>query len=681
MIELSAAHEGAGGKARGLAKLIAAGVAVPPGFALTGAAFRAVIGEGAAAPPATLDELGHVMAAWARAVEEAEIPPALEREVFERARALTAGKGREDGGLLIVRSSMSFEDDAAGAAPGLGRSVQGVPVDADWNVWNAIRLVWAASLTPLVDLYARGRVATTPGWPGVVVQRWIAGDPCTVYTRAPGRPEDDEVWLDAWRGKDHERRRRDDVDPRIALAVAAERAIGAERGADVELAGIDGAWTVVQARPLVHPKPRTPREPAPAFLLSALASSGKTWRRDVTHNPDPMSVAQTGLCERVERSGVAPYHLAVVAGFLYTAPREDVPAVTVPASALELETAFTLAAAEVDEILSGADGEELPLVLDAYVAAYRILVAELAPVIAAARKATEHVGDRVTTRPSSIAAIIAQAVRGEIGREALLETIGDSAPAWDVACPTFAETPERIDTAVLRARARLAAPSIPSTGLAPRCAAAAATPAEPADETIVALARAAADVSERDDFLFARAQATVRRALLDFADRAGLARDDVFWLPLDELTDGIDVQRAAGRASAARAAAKRAAQWQMPIVVGEEAKDPGQVAEWYGSGIGGWVTGPAVRITSLGDAEAVRPGAIIVTAAVTPAMALVVEGAAAIVCEHGSLLDHGAAMARELGIPCVVGCAGIIDAIDDGETLVVDGDSGTVSRG
>jgi phosphohistidine swiveling domain-containing protein len=73
-----------------------------------------------------------------------------------------------------------------------------------------------------------------------------------------------------------------------------------------------------------------------------------------------------------------------------------------------------------------------------------------------------------------------------------------------------------------------------------------------------------------------------------------------------------------------------------------------------------------------------------VTRAVTPAMAVLVEGAAAIVCEHGSLLDHGAAMARELGIPCVVGCAGIVDAVIDGEWLEVDADaedgSGRVTR-
>jgi pyruvate,water dikinase len=90
--------------------------------------------------------------------------------------------------------------------------------------------------------------------------------------------------------------------------------------------------------------------------------------------------------------------------------------------------------------------------------------------------------------------------------------------------------------------------------------------------------------------------------------------------------------------------------------------------------------GPVARFASLGEGATVRRGSIVVAAAVTPAMALLIEGAAAMVCEHGSLLDHGAAMARELGIPCVVGCAGILDSVSDGDWLEVDGDAGRVTK-
>jgi pyruvate,water dikinase len=68
----------------------------------------------------------------------------------------------------------------------------------------------------------------------------------------------------------------------------------------------------------------------------------------------------------------------------------------------------------------------------------------------------------------------------------------------------------------------------------------------------------------------------------------------------------------------------------------------------------------------------------VVTRAITPALAMVVEGCAALVSETGGLLDHGAALARELGIPCVVGCAGAWSQLTDGMLVSVDGDAGLV---
>jgi pyruvate,water dikinase len=68
-----------------------------------------------------------------------------------------------------------------------------------------------------------------------------------------------------------------------------------------------------------------------------------------------------------------------------------------------------------------------------------------------------------------------------------------------------------------------------------------------------------------------------------------------------------------------------------------------------------------------------------VTRAVTPALAVLVAGCAALVSETGGLLDHGAALARELGIPCVVGCRNAWSTLADGMLVTVDGDGGTVT--
>jgi pyruvate,water dikinase len=86
-----------------------------------------------------------------------------------------------------------------------------------------------------------------------------------------------------------------------------------------------------------------------------------------------------------------------------------------------------------------------------------------------------------------------------------------------------------------------------------------------------------------------------------------------------------------------------------------------------------------VRLASLGAPAAIERGDIVVTRAITPALAMIVDGCAALVSETGGLLDHGAALARELGIPCVVGCAGAWTQLAVGALIAVDGDAGLVS--
>jgi len=87
-----------------------------------------------------------------------------------------------------------------------------------------------------------------------------------------------------------------------------------------------------------------------------------------------------------------------------------------------------------------------------------------------------------------------------------------------------------------------------------------------------------------------------------------------------------------------------------------------------------------VRFASLASAIAVGSGDVIVTRAVTPALAVLVAGCAALVSETGGLLDHGAALARELGIPCVVGCRDAWSVLADGMIVTVDGEAGVVTR-
>jgi len=51
-----------------------------------------------------------------------------------------------------------------------------------------------------------------------------------------------------------------------------------------------------------------------------------------------------------------------------------------------------------------------------------------------------------------------------------------------------------------------------------------------------------------------------------------------------------------------------------------------------------------------------------------------------VVTEVGGLLSHGAIVARELGLPAVVNVAGVLEVLEDGELVSVDGNRGLIER-
>ena len=53
--------------------------------------------------------------------------------------------------------------------------------------------------------------------------------------------------------------------------------------------------------------------------------------------------------------------------------------------------------------------------------------------------------------------------------------------------------------------------------------------------------------------------------------------------------------------------------------------------------------------------------------------------AAAVVERRGGMLNHGAIIARELGIPCVNGVANVVGVLQDGDRVTVDGYLGIVT--
>jgi pyruvate,water dikinase len=71
-------------------------------------------------------------------------------------------------------------------------------------------------------------------------------------------------------------------------------------------------------------------------------------------------------------------------------------------------------------------------------------------------------------------------------------------------------------------------------------------------------------------------------------------------------------------------------------------------------------------------------GSVVVTQVGGPALAAVLPRAAGVVAELGGSTSHLAALARERGIPAVLGARGATRRIPEGATVAVDGITGVV---
>ncbi len=92
----------------------------------------------------------------------------------------------------------------------------------------------------------------------------------------------------------------------------------------------------------------------------------------------------------------------------------------------------------------------------------------------------------------------------------------------------------------------------------------------------------------------------------------------------------------------------------------------------------GSMTGTARVIPSLDESDRLQPGEILVCPATNPPWTPLFGIASAIVTDHGGVLSHTAIVAREYGIPAVVGTKVATSIIKDGQTITVDGEAGVV---
>jgi pyruvate,water dikinase len=194
--------------------------------------------------------------------------------------------------------------------------------------------------------------------------------------------------------------------------------------------------------------------------------------------------------------------------------------------------------------------------------------------------------------------------------------------------------------------------------------------------------------------VYIRWMALARRAALELGRRLTeqqqLARaEDCFLLDFEGLEAPADFRSFVAKRRTAHAAWQRDVPVRMidahgrPIREGAQstpaaaAIEPSGVLRGIGSSPGtGRGTVRIIRDPSAG--ARVEPGDVLVAPYTDPAWTPLFLGLAAVVVEVGSMLSHASIVARELGVPAVVGVPGVTDILQNGELVEVDGQAGTV---
>jgi len=276
---------------------------------------------------------------------------------------------------------------------------------------------------------------------------------------------------------------------------------------------------------------------------------------------------------------------------------------------------------------------------------------------------------------------------------------------WDLASPTLAEEPEHLIPRLLSLTTLEEDPRLARRRGEERASHAeeelrARLPARERDLLASRLetARLARRLEEDDDLLFARALGLVRRALLEggaaLQRRGELARtDEVFLLGLTEIGELLR-GGAAGHERARGELAEELGRRRQALEANRELLPPltihGDRLTWLpppgravltGAGVGGLARGPVRLAASLEDLLGLDArGAVVVCPTLLPSLAVVLAEAAALVTDHGGLLSHAASLARELGVPAVVGTGTATRDLRPGEIVWVDGSRGLVVR-
>ena len=193
----------------------------------------------------------------------------------------------------------------------------------------------------------------------------------------------------------------------------------------------------------------------------------------------------------------------------------------------------------------------------------------------------------------------------------------------------------------------------------------------------------------------------VRRYVLRCGELTGLG-EDVFFLTLNEIAAVLSGDCASTELIVARHAAYESETALPPypaIIVGSFdfarwASDPHRRTDYYDArstqahsklavitgfaGAAGIVEGTVRRIDRPEDGDTLQQGEVLVTVTTNVGWTPLFPRLAAVVTDVGAPLSHAAIVARELGIPAVVGCGDATARLKTGDRVLVDGSRGVV---
>jgi pyruvate,water dikinase len=222
-------------------------------------------------------------------------------------------------------------------------------------------------------------------------------------------------------------------------------------------------------------------------------------------------------------------------------------------------------------------------------------------------------------------------------------------------------------------------------------------------EEVLAAASASGPLTEEHNYwLDRRNHANMGRAARRFGarlvrDGALRDREQIFLLYLDEVREALRRPRDLGTLIAERETEQT--EWrglEAPETIGQQDSAAASGPVWHllyrevqddpsrvlrgAPASAGVARGPARLVRNLEEFAKFRRGDVLVCQSSNVSWIPLFTSAAAVVTEVGGPLSHAAVVAREFGIPAVVGTSVALSTLTDGEPLEVDGSAGIVRR-